>query len=57
MMKKMFLIGICLVFLSLIIVFAFMKNGDEKMTVEAKNKTPIKTTVENKTNRRRLCRK
>ena len=36
-------------FLLLIVVFVFMKNGDEKITVEAKNKTPIKTTVENKT--------
>lgn len=48
MMKKMFLIGICLIFLSLIVGFAFMKNGDEKIKVEAKSIKTVESPLENK---------
>lgn len=48
MLKKAFLIGICLFFLFLVVVFAFMKNGDvKKSVIEAKNKTSAETQAKN----------
>lgn len=49
MFKKAFLAGICLVLFFLAMVFAYMKNGENKSVIEAKNETPVKTSTENKT--------
>lgn len=50
MLKKIVLPGICLFFLSLIFVFAFMKNGDaKKIAVQAANKILSETPIETKT--------
>lgn len=48
MLRKAILIGICLVLLFLLVIFGFMKNGDEKITVEAKNEASAETPVENR---------
>ena len=48
MLKRIFLIGVCSIFLLLTVAFAFMKNGDEiKSTVKAENESVVKNTPEN----------
>ncbi|MEO6587681.1 MAG: L,D-transpeptidase [Pyrinomonadaceae bacterium] len=47
MLKKAFLFGIILTFLFLTVGFVFMKNGGEKITVEAKNETTVNDSFEN----------